>query len=262
VGPGGPEEGGAAEEGRRRRSEEVAHVREKTAAGQFPSAALALLQASPSLELIESGELFFAHLPTLSDGLEGRLTERTRDRLFQYLLGVYGGNTKPAAASLQDYEDGRDKFFVNCWHMNDYESYLMWKVYGDAKGIAVQTTVERMQISFERFPGVVRGSAVDYIDFSREAIEIGNAFTAINKKDVPYRDEREFRLLFWQPDKKNQGVTVGPKGVKVQVDLESLIQAIYLSPQHYELPSKLLALLEAKGLDCTVHSSGIRYRST
>ena len=90
------------------------------------------------MDLLDSEELLFAHLLGLSDGLEGSLTERTRVRLFQWSYSRYQDATL-ARQEVEDYENHSNAFFVNCWHMNDAESYLMWKVYGD-RGFAIRTT--------------------------------------------------------------------------------------------------------------------------
>jgi hypothetical protein len=212
------------------------------------------------MDLLDSEELFFAHLRGLSDGLEGSLTERTRSKLFQWFYGQYNDATL-ARQALETYENHRDAFFVNCWHMNDAESYLMWKVYGD-RGFAIRTTFERVQISFDRFAGEVNGGVVEYIDFAREATQIGNVFTPVVKKDMPYRDEREFRLLLWQPNQANQWIDVNVPGVRVQVDLAKLIEKIYISPRVKEVPPALRQLLDRKSLTCPVISSAINERVT
>lgn len=210
------------------------------------------------IDLLSSEELYFAHLPGLSDGLEGSLTMRTRDRLFNWLYGQYH-DTGAAANSLAEYEKHAEDFFVNCWHMNRAESYLMWRVYGD-KGFAVQTTFERVQIAFDAFDGEINGGVVDYIDFSREEFDVGNVFSAVVKKDVPYRDEKEFRLLFWRVDPANERVPTGPDGVRVRVDLNKLIDKIYISPQLKDMPPQLTELIQSKGLDCTVAPSAVKER--
>src|SRR5712691_3970650 len=112
------------------------------------------------MDLLESEELYFTHLRRFSDGLEGTLTERTRDKLFQWFCRQYNNDATLARQSLETYEDHSSKFFVNCWHMNDVESYLMWKAYGD-RGYAIRTTFERMQISFARFEGAINGGVVE-----------------------------------------------------------------------------------------------------
>jgi hypothetical protein len=205
-------------------------------------------------DLLESEELYFNHLRRFSDGLEGTLTERIRDKLFQWYLRQYKNDATRARQSLEDYEDLSNQFFVNCWHMNDVESYLMWKAYGD-RGYAIRTTFERIQISFDRFEGEVNGGVVEYIDFTREAMQIGNIFTPVVKKDLPYRDEREFRLLLWRPDQANQSIAVSAQAVRVPVNLVKLIQKIYVNPWVKDVPSELSKLLERKNLMDSIVSS-------
>jgi hypothetical protein len=89
----------------------------------------------------ETEELYFVPLREFADGLEGALTERTEARLFQFFLREYNNNAELARGSLQDYKDYSNKASVNCWHMNDVESYMMWKAYGD-RGYAIRTTFE------------------------------------------------------------------------------------------------------------------------
>ena len=78
--------------------------------------------------------------------------------------------------------------------MKEHESYLMWKAYAD-RGVAIQTSFERTQSSFERTPLAVTGGVVSYVDFERDQTGLGQVFTHVTTKDLPYEDEREFRLL-------------------------------------------------------------------
>jgi len=57
--------------------------------------------------------------------------------------------------------------FYNSWHMNDGESDAMWKLYlKGSQGIAIQSTVERIQSSFQNtvtHPAYM--ALVEYIDY-------------------------------------------------------------------------------------------------
>jgi hypothetical protein len=208
------------------------------------------------MQLLSSAELFFCHLPQLADQFEGTLTEVTRARLYRVQLEQYRDHAA-AAGAVADYEAHRDAFFVNCWHMNDAESYLMWRAYGD-RGFAVRTNFERLEAAFEPFAGVVEGRMVNYIDFSREAFDVGNVFTAVTHKDLPYRDEREFRLIFWKPDLANAKVSAGGQGMPVQIDLDMLVEKIYVSPSLGAVPEDLRRLVTERRLSCPVIASAIR----
>jgi hypothetical protein len=87
---------------------------------------------------------------------------------------------------------------------------------------------------------------------------LGNSYTPVVKKDLPYRDEREFRLLLWhwQTDPA-QGIDVHAPAVRVPVDLKKLIRHVYINPWRKEVPSVLLELLERTGLADRLCSSVI-----
>lgn len=210
------------------------------------------------LDLLESEELFFTHLPVFSDALEGLLTERSRDRLFHWF---YERNRDSATAhrEVELYEQHQEAFYASCWHMNNAESYLMWKAYGN-RGFAVRSTFERAQAAFEPFGGSITGGVVQYIDFEREVTSLGNVFNHVITKDLPYTDEREFRFLLWRHDPANANVVLGPKGVRVRVNLQMLIQSVVVSPLLKEVPSELRTLLERRQIQCSVGPSRVSDR--
>ena len=209
------------------------------------------------VDLLETGQLFFTHVPAFADGLEGALTTRSREHLFRWFV-ARGSKPDVAHREVQQYETHHSAFYANCWHMNDFESYLMWKAYAD-RGYAIRTTFERVQASFESFVGSITGGVVSYVDFERDLTSIGNVFNHVITKDLPYRDEREFRLLFWRHDPKNQPIEPGPIGVRVQVDIRLLVERVFVSPAEHHVPGELLGLLEHHGIACD--SSLINLRS-
>lgn len=209
-------------------------------------------------DLLISEELFFTHLPIFSDGLEGSLTLRTRIRLTGWFTGK-GSSVSVARLEVAAYEKHQEQFYASCWHMNRRESYLMWKAYAD-RGFAVQTTFERVRASFDSFEGVINGGIVNYVNFERDDTPLGNVFNHVITKDLPYTDEREFRLVFWQPDPRNQNLKPVEKGIRVRVDLQMLIEQIYINPIETVVLSDIADLLERKGIKCS--SSIINYRQS
>lgn len=208
-------------------------------------------------DLLISEELFFAHLPSFSDGREGSLTARTRQHLFNWFVN-HGSEPTKAMREVAEYEKCHAQFYVSCWHMNNGESYLMWKAYADS-GFAVQTNFGRVQTSFNNFPGVISGGVVEYVDFERDITPAGNVFNHVITKDLPYTDEREFRLFFWQPDPRNQNVVLELQGSRIRVDLRMLIERVYINPFNPVVPPELYELLEEKGIECS--SSTINHRT-
>lgn len=209
------------------------------------------------VELLSCEAMYFRRLSRLEDKLEGQLSDKAKNKLFKHALRLHNGDAQSAHAFVKNYEEHRESFYINCWCMNDIESYLMWKAYGD-KGVAIQTNFERIQSSFDVFNGEINGGVVDYINFERDEFDPGNVFNPAVKKDLPYRDEREFRLLFWQLHPLNQEILAGPDGIKVKVNLNMLIDNIYINPQLTELESSIQELVRQKKLECDIRSSALR----
>ncbi|MBS0496627.1 MAG: hypothetical protein JSR51_03140 [Proteobacteria bacterium] len=209
-------------------------------------------------EFLNSEELFFCHLPFLSDGLEGTLTRRSRKQLCNWHVSQGNNNLVSIENAVTEYEKLSKQFYVNCWHMNNSESHLMWKAYAD-RGFAIQTTFERIQASFDMFPGFISGGIVNYIDFERDATALGNVFYHAVTKDLPYRDEKEFRLINWPHDQSNKDLKTEPSGIKVRVDMQMLIECVYINPFESEIPSDLTELLQKKKIKYI--SSRINHRS-
>jgi hypothetical protein len=192
----------------------------------------------------------------MGDKWEGLLSVKTKEKLFAQLYARYK-DASIANGDIEQYEKTREDFFINCWHMNQSESYLMWRVYAD-RGCAIQTTFERIQISFDRFKGEITGGVVEYIDFSRDEISVGNVFHSVVRKDLPYRDEREFRLLFWQASLPNQKFEAGPAGIRIKVELDKLTSNIWISPQFKGSLSEIERLVEEKKINCRILSSAVK----
>lgn len=187
------------------------------------------LSAERLLDLLTNKELFFAHLPYLEDAREGVLTSRTREHLAKWFQAQDRSSLSQAYAQVDEYQSAQRFFYVNCWHMNDHESYLMWKAYG-CRGFAIETTFERLQASLNNSDCIVTGGVVNYFDYQRDLTAVGNVFNHVATKDMPYRDEREYRLVFWDVEPRNENYPKLANGIRIKVDVKMLVRNIVQSP--------------------------------
>lgn len=208
------------------------------------------------LELLNEGTLYFPHITRMSDKWEGLLTRRTEEKLFWLEYSKYK-SAEAAKGSVEQYKSHKDAFYINCWHMNIHESYLMWKVYGD-RGCVIETTYERIVASLHNTPAEINGGIVNYIDYEREDFPLGNVFWSVSHKDRPYEDEREFRLFYWKENLLNQKLSTEEAGVKVPVDTDILIETIYLNPAALFDADKLTEAIKRSSLSCEVKKSRIK----
>jgi hypothetical protein len=136
--------------------------------------------------------------------------------------------------------------FVNCWHLNDYQSVAMWRIYGEQ--IAVQTTFGRLT---DAFPcDSVHAGMVRYIDYPTELIHLpgeSGAFRLAMTKDRSYEHEKELRVALVDFPRKPEITEEmlnspdylerffagydAPAGISVSVDVDKLIEKVYLSPK-------------------------------
>lgn len=212
------------------------------------------LSAPRLLDLLVTGELYFAHLPVLEDQNEGALTARSSEHLANWFQHHNKSSRIVAYQEVEKYQEHRKDFYVNCWHMNLHESYLMWKAYAD-RGFAIRTTFERLQAALDASPSVVTGGVVQYVNFARDFTPVGNVFNHVATKDLPYQDEREFRLVFWDIDPRNAEHPKLPGGVRIPVKVDMLIQSVVRSPYAPPIDPELERLMQHHGIP--LHSSTV-----
>lgn len=124
---------------------------------------------------------------------------------------------------------------VNCWHVDDTESFAMWKIYGGdhPRSVAIQSTIGRLKRSFNTNNERIWIGEVEYIDF-REW-EPDNRFFNVNTPNTLktfflkwhyFKYENEIRAMINKAYNKHRA----EKGILVKIDLRELIDCIYVSP--------------------------------
>jgi hypothetical protein len=85
---------------------------------------------------------------------------------------------------------------------------------------------------------------VKYIDYDKDSIPLGNAFNPLIHKPIFYDNEKELRaLLLFFPDNENIIKYKQKNGINVNVDLDILLEEIWLHPKaswHRELIESIL----------------------
>ena len=91
----------------------------------------------------------------------------------------------------------RRAFFVNCWHVSEYESAAMWPAYADPKqGIAVTADYSLLVDALTPANERILAAKVRYVDFVTEPV--GPRILPTNKR-LSFSYEKELRLIYWDP---------------------------------------------------------------
>jgi len=176
------------------------------------------------VSLLDKKALFFARVDKLGDPFECSYTKATRLTSVIH-KGVY---FRLFAKNLVIHTA------INSWHINEYESAAMWKLYlQNNEGIAVQSTFNRLKNSFlgEK---EIRIGKVQYIDYETAIIQDDNFFYAFLNKRKSFEHERELRAIV-SVTPTAEGITDFSKptidnGIYIPVNLDSLIENIYVAP--------------------------------
>jgi hypothetical protein len=208
------------------------------------------------VSFIESQCLYFTRADKLDDPFEGSLpikTVESRNRVNRRVLrhpdfpkGFIDTYLNQIATTGEINKCWRKFYAINCWHMNEHESAAMWKLYLKSnEGIAVQSIYRDLRESIIDDEKVYIGM-VKYIDYEKESIShyydtpsvndcIFNGFSPFVHKRKSFEHEQEVRALIEKPPTTSEE-KIGyyqdtiAHGIKVRVNVERLVEKIYIAP--------------------------------
>jgi len=174
----------------------------------------------------------------------------------------------------------REINFINCWHMGEDESDAMWKLYSATQdGVCIQSTFRAFADSFTDTEDPVYIGKVQYLDYTKDAIDEGMVFAPFLSKRRAFRHEQELRAIIWRmkdtghayfhrdgspataEDYQNaQFINKYPDryGLKVPVDVSRLISVVYVSPGSAKWFKDLVQLLINKlGYEFEIRESNL-----
>lgn len=192
------------------------------------------------LDLLTHSRLFFTNASNLTDEYDVTLPSNSIAKKRKELesQGLTGRDLDEELAVFQyNHHPMRELTLVNCWSMDRHESYALWKIYlgGSTAGVAVRTSFGKLRKSIlaasDPYPEKIYSGIVQYKDFI--PVNDLSRFRLITTKRQFYKYEKEARL-FIMNFPRSEGGTKTPYDLKtgrhVKVDLDVLIEDIYISP--------------------------------
>jgi hypothetical protein len=179
------------------------------------------LDLSKFLDLLLSKKLFMSRSDKFEDQYEGTFSEPTYEEI------------KKLATDNPDflnyYKTHRERVAISSWHINEYESFAMWQIFTqNSEGLAIQSTISRLQkalvpeTNFSQYIG-----EVNYIDYKKEYIPFDDMFFPFLFKRKSFQYEREVRII---SDISESKIKLND-GLKINVDINQLIEKIYIHPK-------------------------------
>jgi len=195
------------------------------------------------VHLLSTGKLFFASANSFEDLFEGaKGTIERKEQWNTFYLDFFRKAIKTAPGASPKMlepeqikkdaqrllsemstlgESEREHVFISCWHRNEYESEAMWKLYSEnnRNAVAIQTTVGNLYQALHRNPSIDIGK-IRYIDYNKRFSSVNGAYWYKRKS---FEHEREVRAVLKDFNTKASGVLV-------PVNIQTLIEKIYISP--------------------------------
>jgi hypothetical protein len=172
--------------------------------------------------------LFFSLLNNLDDRFEGSIPRQWTEPELSEGLQAQGLPSDMVTSVREVIRKQRSWVMVNCWHMNEEESAAMWKLYArNDRAIAVQSTYQRLRDSLDES---VQIGTVTYISYDKDSIPFGNLFWPFVHKRKSFEHERELRALTCDVAKVMAEGKPPDSGEWRSVDLDKLVEAIYIAP--------------------------------
>jgi hypothetical protein len=206
------------------------------------------LDLSKFLDLLLSQKLFMSRSDKFEDQYEGTFSEPT----YSEIKKIAENNPE----FLQFYKSHREKVAISSWHINEYESFAMWQIFTqNSEGLAIQSTIGRLQkavIPEKKFDQHI--GEVNYIDYKKEHIPFDDMFFPFLYKRKSFQYEREIRIL---SDVTQSNIKLND-GLKINVDINQLIEKIYIHPKSENWYKNLvIELVKQLGFDFTIEKSDL-----
>lgn len=206
------------------------------------------LDLSKFLDLLLSKKLFMSRSDKFEDQYEGTFSEPTYEEIKKLAVDN--------PEFLNYYKTHREKVAISSWHINEYESFAMWQIFTkNNEGLAIQSTIGRLQKAvkpennFDQYIGEVK-----YIDYKKEYIPFDDLFFPFLFKRKSFQYEREVRIL---SDTSKSDIKLND-GLKINVDINQLIEKIYIHPKSENWYKKLvIELVERLGFGFEIEKSDL-----
>ena len=206
------------------------------------------LDLSKFLDMLLSKRLFMSRSDKFEDQYEGTFSEPT----FEEIKKIAANNPK----FLDYYKSHREKVVISSWHINEYESFAMWQIFTkNNEGLAIQSTIGRLKKALEPERKTEQHiGEVNYIDYKKEYIPFDDLFFPFLFKRKSFQYEREVRII---TDTSQSNLKLND-GLKINVDINQLIEKIYIHPKSENWYKKLvIELVERLGFGFEIEKSDL-----
>lgn len=164
------------------------------------------------LDLLRTGELFFCRADLLEDPFEGARGMVKGDSAYESPSSIWGRTAS------------REKYYISCWHLYEYEQAMMWKMYANGEGsVAIRSTFGAL---VKALPNLETVGLVSYQRYRKDDPgELRTEMEYYFLKRRYFEAEREVRAVIFRDAGRKQ------TGLRMKIDLNDLVERVYVVPR-------------------------------
>lgn len=193
-------------------------------------------------DLLLKNKLFFCRIDKYEDPFEGMYNKKTATDFLekhQSVSSITTGKNETEKLEEISKKQNEKRTFVtaNSWHENNSENFAMWKIYAKGSyGIALQTSYKRLKDCFHVTDKPIHIGKVNYYNESCDMLskKDNNTLLPFLSKRHIYEYEKEIRCCYLIDEDKTSRFDWDEQdtlnGVFIPVDLNEMIERIYISP--------------------------------
>lgn len=176
------------------------------------------------LSLLSTSSLYLSRQDQFDDSFEGVMTKKDEAFFESKSSGITNGMKGDSLGCT----------YSHCWTKSDVDEYVLWNSYSSlTDGVAIQSTVLKLITALD--PDDKRAvyiSDVQYIDYETDYSfqltgGITNMIAPHFSKRPNFSAEKELRAMYWKTEGRFNNT---PEGLLFKVDLNKLIECVYVAP--------------------------------
>lgn len=207
------------------------------------------------VSLLHEKALFFSRADLLRDKFEGSISRANLAKPSELEPEVAKVIRSLTAEALQQFTSF---VMLSCWCIGEIESVGLWERYAPGPdGIAVKSRYNHFKTCFSSTLSVKIGK-VTYLDYEKDEVPVDTVFAPFFCKRKNFEEEHELRAGVHALSGEQGTMRLVPAGAYVPVNLDTLVDAVYVAP---EAPEWILQLVRSvtnlHGLEKEVKRSGI-----
>ena len=176
------------------------------------------------MSLFHYEKLYFSRADRFQDKMEGKIPEA--------FFNNFSTTEKIAYEKIhKSYKEHKTKTYISCWSEFHEESYAMWQIYSKTYGLAIQTTVEKLEKALISSHAIIR--KVKYIDYNSKDEMIEVPMAPSDGTDNLRRNFFVIKPKFYEYEKEIRAIIVSKEEElyqEIPIDLNFLIDEIIISP--------------------------------